>query len=348
MDHECQCATTGRILGVVFGPIADDNEALADAAERFDWHWDRALGAAAVPVGPAARIRGPGELFDLLAGIVGTGAAGGIRATWLDSTDLQGQAGRLLRAGPLSDLAPEGDSPLAEMLDGDYIETWYQPILRATDASTWGYECLLRARDPQSGALVSPGQVLDWARQENLLFTLDRVCRETHTRNAGERARSEPEARFLINFLPTVIYQPEFCLRTTVKALEGTPLEPSQVIFEVVETEAVEDHDHLRGILDYYRRNGFGVALDDLTAGYSGLALMADLDPDVVKIDREVVRRSPGSEGHADVCRAIVAYARKRGRTVLAEGIETEAEADLMRSLGVDLLQGFYFGRPAP
>jgi EAL domain-containing protein (putative c-di-GMP-specific phosphodiesterase class I) len=75
---------------------------------------------------------------------------------------------------------------------------------------------------------------------------------------------------------------------------------------------------------------------------------MADLDPDVVKIDREVVRRSPGSEGHADVCRAIVAYARKRGRTVLAEGIETEAEADLMRSLGVDLLQGFYFGRPAP
>lgn len=118
---------------------------------------------------------------------------------------------------------------------------------------------------------------------------------------------------FLINFLPSVIYEPEFCLRTTVSAIEGTGLRPEQIIFEVVETEAIEDHDHLRDILCYYRNNGFGVALDDLGCGYSGLSLMADLDPDLIKIDRGVVARADESEGHAEVCRAIIGLARSPG-----------------------------------
>ena len=175
----------------------------------------------------------------------------------------------------------------------------------------------------------------------------DRVCRELHIGRAG-RSGAGAEHLFLINFLPSVIYEPAFCLRTTVQALEGTGLQPGQIVFEVVETEGIEDHAHLRDILRYYRDHGFRVALDDLSSGYSGLSLMADLDPDLIKIDRGVVARSVDSAAHGEVCRAIVGLARSRGRRVLAEGVETTAQRDFMRALGVDLMQGFLFGRPAP
>ncbi len=133
-----------------------------------------------------------------------------------------------------------------------------------------------------------------------------------------------------------------------MQALNGTGLEASQVIFEVVETEQVPDREHLRAILTYYRENGFGMALDDVTAGYSGLALLADLNPDLAKIDREVVWQSVSSGRHADICRAVIDYAHKQGIPALAEGVETAAQRDLMTDMGIDLLQGFFFGRPVP
>jgi len=347
MSHSCQCQSTDRRLGVVFGVIGDDNRAVRDAAERFGWEWSDDLGAAAVPVGPNATLAGPAELFDLLSGIVGDTAAGNLPAAWLEPEALESQAGTLLRAGRLGELAPQGDSPLGQLLEQGRIETWFQPIVRAGSETTWGYECLMRARDLDDDSIISPGRIIDWARRENLLFTLDRVCRETHVRNAAQHNDGGGH-HYLINFLPTVIYQPEFCLRTTVRALTGTGLDPGQVVFEVVETEQVDDREHLRAILKYYRDNGFGMALDDVTAGYAGLALLADLDPNLAKIDREVVWASVSSRRHADICRAIIDYAHKQSIPALAEGVETAEQRDLMTSLGIDLLQGYFFGRPGP
>jgi EAL domain-containing protein (putative c-di-GMP-specific phosphodiesterase class I) len=285
-------------------------------------------------------------IFDLIAGLVGERGVREIRATWLGDAALHEQTGRLLRAEPMTEFVPRQDSPLAGLLEARALETWFQPVVDAASEAVVGHECLVRAYHPDDGHLITPGEMIGWAREENLLFMFDRVCREIHIARAAASGAGS-DHMFLINFLPSVIYEPEFCLRTTAGAIEGTGLRPKQIVFEVVETETIDDHDHLRDILCYYRENGFGVALDDLGAGYSGLSLMADLDPDLIKIDRGVVARADQSEGHAEVCRAIVGFARSRGRRVLAEGIETASQRDFMRTLGVDMMQGYFFGRPA-
>jgi len=347
MSHTCQCQTATRRLALVVGRLAARHPELGEAVSRFGWDWDEDLGTAVATVGPDARFRGAGELLDVIAGVLGAEEAQAVSATWLDDRPLAAQAGALLRAPALRELAPDGDSPLGRILEQRAIETWFQPIVPAAGGAPWGYECLMRARDPDDGQVIPPVRLLDWARREHLLFMLDRVCRERHIANAGA-AHTASDAVFLLNFLPTVIYEPEFCLRSTVAALQDTDLSPQRIVFEVVETERIADSEHLRRILEYYRRNGFRVALDDLSAGYPSLSLLADLEPDLIKIDREIVARSVDSQAHADVCRALVELGHGRSRMVLAEGVETPEQRDFLRGLGVDLLQGFLFGYPAP
>jgi len=347
MPHDCSCQSANRSLALVFGSIAEQQPEVRELVERFAAAWDEDLATAVVRVGPDHRFAGAAALRDLMMAVLGPEVTPRVRAAWLDNGSLQGQAGLLLRAGSIDELAPAADSPLAGILARRELETWFQPIFDRDD-TVWGYECLMRARD-SNGEVISPAAIFGWAHQENLLFMLDRVARETHIASAAAHASSVgPDARFLINFQPTVIYEPEYCLRTTFEALDGTTLSPERFIFEVVETEQVDDHAHLRSILDHYRANGFGVALDDVAAGYSGLTLMAELEPDLIKIDRQLVARAPESKGHADICSSLVALARRSEKQVLAEGIETEAQFQCMCRLGVDLFQGFLFGRPDP
>ncbi len=347
MTHQCQCQTTTRRLGLVFGRVLARQPEVVEVIRGFGWAWHEQLSTAVAEVGPNARFRDAAEVYDLIAGILGVTEAREVGATWLEPGPIEEQAGRLLSAQPLTEFAPDQASPLASILEARAIETWFQPVVAAGDRRVVGHECLMRARNPDDGGRISPADLITWARAENLLFMLDRVCREVHIANAAADPRAS-HGRLLLNFVPSVIYRPEFCLRSTVQALEGTDIRPEQVVFEVVESEAVGDHDHLRDILRYYREHGFRVALDDVGAGYAGLSLMADLDPDLIKIDRELVRRSSASDWHAEVCQSIVELGRRHGKEILAEGIETEAECARIGELGVDLFQGFLFGRPRP
>lgn len=118
-----------------------------------------------------------------------------------------------------------------------------------------------------------------------------------------------------------------------------------RLVFEVVESHAVADADHLLGILEYYRSMGARVALDDVGAGYSSLTLLAQVRPEVVKLDKALVQALPDA-GATAVVRAVTALAHELGAVVVAEGIETEVTRDLVRDLGADLGQGWLFGRP--
>ncbi len=347
MNHTCGCQSSRRRIGLVFGRLVDENPELADAIERFGWAWDGDLGAAVADVGDGTRFNAMAGIFDLIAGLLGEPAAHDVRAAWLEDSPLQQQMGKLVQAERMSEFVPRKDSPVARLLEARALETWLQPVVDAASEAVVGHECLARAHHPDDGRLITPGDMIGWARAENLLFMFDRFCRETHIKRAAATGLAA-DHMFLINFLPSVIYEPEFCLRTTVNAIECTGLRPEQIVFEVVETESVEDHGHLRAILSCYRKNGFRAALDDLGAGYSGLSLMADLEPDPIKIDRSVVARADESEAHAPVCRAIIELGRSEGRQVLAEGVETQSQRGYMRMLGVDMMQGYFFGWPAP
>jgi EAL domain-containing protein (putative c-di-GMP-specific phosphodiesterase class I) len=220
----------------------------------------------------------------------------------------------------------------------------YQPIVTLSDSASEavvvGYEALLRART-STGELM-PQAMFAAAEQAGWLHILDRVGRTTALRGAAGWLGN---ALLFVNFLPTTIYRPQVCLATTERAAELAGLRLDQLVFEVTESEQVTDLHHLEEVFAYYRERGCKVALDDLGAGYSSLNMLVRLRPDVVKLDKEIVQRLPEQVSQSIVS-AVVDITHGYGGQVLAECVETAEQAAVARDLGVDLGQGWFFGRP--
>ncbi|MEF3190920.1 MAG: EAL domain-containing protein, partial [Campylobacterales bacterium] len=233
---------------------------------------------------------------------------------------------------------------LTSIIKKGALTTHFQPIVLNDEKTIYGYESLARGvRD--DGSLIMPGILFEMARQGDMLFYLDRACREVSLKTAAVK---NIKTKVFINFIPTAIYDPNHCLASTVKWAQQLEFDPNNVIFEVVESEHVHDLDHLASILDFYKERGFMVALDDVGSGYSSLSMITKLHPDIVKIDREIIKAIDANRSNQSVFQAIVDIAKKNEILVLAEGIETAEEVAWCKEHGANLLQGYYFSRPAP
>lgn len=217
----------------------------------------------------------------------------------------------------------------------------YQPIVDLATGGTIGHEALLRAARPD-GTPVFPDQLFPAAEAAGWTHALDRIGRTTALQHAGPWLG---EDLLFINFVPSSIYRPEVCLRTTEKAAMEAGLALDKLVFEVTEGHRVRDLDHLDAVFAYYRERGCRVALDDLGAGWSSLNMLVRLQPDFVKLDKDIVQALPDPVSSAVVA-AIVSMTHAYGGKVLAECVETAEQAEAARALGVDLAQGWYFGRP--
>lgn len=266
-----------------------------------------------------------------------------VQALWMDENrDLK--MSDLSRMSSLENLIGqiEGDW-LIDILRDERLYNVFQPIVLAEDPEQiHGYECLLRARD-ENGDTVNPGRIFSTARKSDLLFQLDRQARIQAVRSSSDLPVNK---KVFINFMPTSIYDAEYCLKTTMDAVQEYDVRKEQLVFEVVETEEIRDRDSLIDILDYYRNEGVGVALDDLGAGYSSLNLLKDLNPDYIKLDLELVRNVHENELQAQLAQSLLEAGRDNGIVTLAEGIETKEEWEWFRERGADYLQGYYFGKP--
>ena len=218
----------------------------------------------------------------------------------------------------------------------------YQPIVDLSAGTVVGHEALLRATHPEAGAPILPAALFGAAHAAGWTHVLDRVGRTTALRLARSWLGDD---LLFINFVPSSIYRPEVCLKTTERAADEAGLRLDQLVFEVTEGHLVRDVEHLTRVFDYYRSRGCRVALDDLGAGYSSLNLLVSLQPDIVKLDREVVQALPGPVA-TSVVSAVVDICHAYGGLVLAECVETQDQAEAARALGVDLGQGWHFGRP--
>ena len=232
---------------------------------------------------------------------------------------------------------------LLEILAARRFVAWFQPIVAADSGEVIGYESLLRGRKPD-GSLMFPGEIFGAAATNDLLFQVDRQARETALRCASEQGI---RGQIFVNFVPTAIYDPAHCLQNTLAVARRLGIAPGQIVFEVIETERVEDMRHLQHILDFYRASGFRIALDDVGSGYASLSLLAMLRPDIIKVDMEIVRGIHQDSDRQAIFRALVGIARDLGIQVLAEGVETREEYDYVVAQGADLLQGYLFARPA-
>jgi EAL domain-containing protein (putative c-di-GMP-specific phosphodiesterase class I) len=150
-----------------------------------------------------------------------------------------------------------------------------------------------------------------------------------------------------INFMPGAVYSPAACIQLTLNTASkvGFPIE--RLIFEITEGEKIHDSAHLASIAEDYRRRGFKMALDDFGAGYSQLNLLGGLPIDILKLDMELTRNVDRRRTAQIIVRHLVHLAADLGIVVVAEGIETFEEYETLRELGIRLMQGYLFAKPA-
>jgi EAL domain-containing protein (putative c-di-GMP-specific phosphodiesterase class I) len=231
--------------------------------------------------------------------------------------------------------------PLLDLVRNERLTSVFQPIVRAADPSDiFAYEALLRG----PGGATLPHTFFEVARNAALLPALDLAARRSAITGAAAHGIT---TRLFVNFAPSSIYDPDFCLRTTIATVDSLQIPHERIVFEVVESDEVTDVNHLRNVLQRYRDAGFGVALDDLGSGYASLTLLADLRPDFVKLDMSLIRGVDADRYKALIAGKLIETAHAVDLPVIGEGIETEAEFAWARDNGVDLIQGFYIARPA-
>lgn len=242
---------------------------------------------------------------------------------------------------------------LLRILREECLYSVFQPIVRCqTDATytndtgaapqIYGYECLMRAE--LDGQAIAPVQMIEMARSAGLLFQLDLAARRAAVTGAAEHRIRE---KVFVNFSPNSIYNPYSCLNSTVRMIDELGFRREQVVFEIVESERLPEMTHLKKIVGYYRENGFGVALDDVGAGFSSLNVLLALRPDYVKLDMDLIRGVHLDSAKAIVARKLLETMQELGLQTIAEGIETREEYEWAEAHGANFAQGYYFARPA-
>ncbi len=244
---------------------------------------------------------------------------------------------RVLPTQPALEPSGCGQCRNREQLDFDFTFA-YQPIVDVRQRIIVAHEALVRGPGGESAYSVL-SRVTDANR-----YAFDQACRVEAIRGAAQLGMKEALS---INFLPNAVYRPAACIRSTFEAAREHHFPVEQIIFEVTEGEQVQDRAHLVEIFNEYRRFGFRTAIDDFGAGYAGLNLLAEYQPHIIKVDMDLVRNVHVSLAKQAIMRGIVAMCRELGIKVLAEGVETAAERDYLFGIGIELMQGYLFSKPA-
>lgn len=221
-------------------------------------------------------------------------------------------------------------------LDGLYMA--FQPIVRSQSNSVFGYEALLRSQEP---TFRSPLEILAAAEALGRMDEVGRAVRRSVTRDLGLHPQRS-EAIF-VNIHPSELSNELLCS-------VGEPLlrVADRIVLEVTERATLSTGPEVVREVGLLRRAGYRIAIDDLGEGYAGLSWLAHIKPDIAKIDMSLVRDIDRSPFKREITASLINVCRRSGITTLAEGVETEAEAEVLRRLGCELLQGYLFAKPGP
>ncbi len=213
----------------------------------------------------------------------------------------------------------------------------FQPIVNFRERTVFAYESLVRGIDG-AGA----GSILAQVNEANR-YSFDQACRVKSVTLAGQL---KIPCSLSINFMPNAVYKAETCIRATLEAARASNFPTERIIFEVTESEELADKQHLKSIVNEYKRQGFRTAIDDFGAGYAGLQLLTEFQPDIIKVDMVLLRAIDQDPVRKAIVQGILSVVRALSMQVVAEGIETVAELRYLHSIGIDLFQGYLFARP--
>ena len=239
------------------------------------------------------------------------------------------------------------ETDLRRAIDRGELRLHYQPAYHLGSGEVTGIEALVRWQHPELG-LLAPADFIHAAEATGLvvpmgLWALREACRRTIIWH--EQTGAQPT--ICVNLSARQLQDP-YLIREVGLALEETGLAPAYLELEITESIVMAEATNTRQTLAELKRLGLRIAIDDFGTGYSSLSYLRDLPVDTLKIDRSFVAGLDQDQGSQAIIRAIATLAHELGLVVTAEGIETADQLALVRTLGIDIAQGYFFTRPVP
>jgi len=217
------------------------------------------------------------------------------------------------------------------------ISCAFQPIVNVSEKQVFSYEALLRSTMNESSK-----NVFEKVKKSELLL-FDQRARNIALEFAG---RLNVNSYINLNFLPRSLQTSDKYIQATLEAATRFGLRPTQLVVEITETEAIHDQEIFLSLVNDLRSKGLKIAIDDFGAGYSGLNLLANFQPDMVKLDMQLVRNIESHGPRQAIVKAITQVCVDLGIDLIAEGVETLEEYHWLREHNICLLQGFLFAKP--
>lgn len=226
------------------------------------------------------------------------------------------------------------------------ILTHFQPIVSVKSGSVVAMEALSRGHLPELNISFPPDVLFNLATTTEDRLTLDRLCRKLAMKRFAPIHKARRELLLNVNLDMSLVSKAILGSGKFLQAAEKADINPSNIVIEIIES-SVQDTDILTSFIDTYRQHGFLIALDDIGTGHSNLDRISQIKPDIIKIDKGLIRDIHREYHKFEIAKALVRLSRNIGAMVIAEGVETEEEVMELMGLGVDIFQGFYFARPA-
>ncbi|TDX52947.1 EAL domain-containing protein [Orenia marismortui] len=221
------------------------------------------------------------------------------------------------------------------------IRTVFQPIINLKNARILGYEAL--SRGPKGTFFEDPLKMFSIAREYDMLFDLEKVCRE----KALHVARNlKEDDKLFINIDPHVIYDHNFQGGITKEFIDSLPISHENIVIELTEKTSIQDYNGFKAVLDHYKDQGYQIAIDDTGAGYSGLQSIIAISYDYIKLDHFLIRNIDQDPLKLALLEVFIKFSRKINSKIIAEGIETEDELNTLINMGIDYGQGYFIAPP--
>jgi EAL domain-containing protein (putative c-di-GMP-specific phosphodiesterase class I) len=249
-----------------------------------------------------------------------------------------------MRAASAQQLSIEHD--LRKALEGEQFELYYQPQIEIRTGRIVGIEALIRWNHPTLG-LLGPGQFISIAEEAGLIMAIwEWVLVAALIQHNEWLAQGLPAITIAVNLSSVQFSDPALAEHVEeIARVVGVPLDYLEL--EVTESMLLVDSDSAHRTLESLRAMGVKIAIDDFGTGYSSLSYLRRLPLDKLKLDQSFIRDA-GNERDMAITRAIISMAQSLNLAVVAEGVETQAQVDLLLSLGCTMVQGFLLGRPMP
>lgn len=216
----------------------------------------------------------------------------------------------------------------------------FQPIVDISNGRVFAHEALVRGPNGEGA-----GSILSQVEHNNR-YAFDQQCRVKAIELAADLYDRGTDVKLSINFMPNAVYEPRACIRLTLATAMKTGFPVNRIIFEFTENERL-DATHVLNILRTYRDMGFKTAVDDFGAGHSGLGLLTHFQPDIVKLDMDLIRGIDTDRGRRTIVKHTLAMLEELAITPICEGVETVEELAVLKDLGVVLVQGYLIAKPS-